>query len=206
MSPISPILSARPNKSDGRAPVNAVAIWYMSLKMSEPSPGAFRVLRRRIFSGVFFTHPKFAAANLSFICDPPRATHDALACGGASPDTPFLPQFPNRASSQRLLLDAYGRSSVWTLDLPYLERGRVPKWASHRRCVFTPILPLDRVHHHRTPTSRSVYLSVPINFVTCPSYHTDTGIARHRSIIRTRIRRWCVRHAVGYQHHFCSMP
>ena len=53
MSPISPILSARPNKSDGRAPVNAVATWYMSLKMSEPSPGASRVLRRRIFSGVF---------------------------------------------------------------------------------------------------------------------------------------------------------
>ena len=43
----------RPNKSDGRAPVNAVATWYMSLKMSEPSPGASRVLRRRIFSGVF---------------------------------------------------------------------------------------------------------------------------------------------------------
>jgi len=164
-------------------------------------------LRRRILSGVFLTYPKIAAANHFLICNLPRASYDALAWGGASPDTPFLPRSPNRASSHLLLsLDAYGRSSLWTLDLPYLERDRVPKWASHRRCVFTPILPLDHVHYHRTPTSRSVYLSVPINFVTCPSYHTDTGIARHRSIIRTRIRRWCVRHAVGYQHHFYSMP
>jgi len=164
-------------------------------------------LRRRILSGVFLTYPKIAAANLCLICNLPRASYDALACGGAPPDTPFLPQSPNRASSHLLLsLDAYGRSSLWTLDLPYLERNRVPKWASHWRCVFAPILPLDCVHHHRTPTSRSVYFSVPINFITCSSYHADRGIARHRSILRARIWRRRVCHAVGYQHHFCSMP